>query len=81
MMVKLNEKSEKFRIYYSKFWVRLLDRILIGKRTKDVKSMFAKAKYVRKVGVVLAVMLVGGFLVAVHFLQDTVDQGLHRQRR
>jgi len=71
MMVKLDEKSEKFRIWYSKGWVRLLDRILIGKRTKDVKSMFAKAKYIRKVGVVLAVILVGGFFAAVHFLQDS----------
>jgi uncharacterized protein (TIGR03546 family) len=69
MMVKLDEKSERFRKYYSKFWVRLLDRFLIGKRTKDVKSMFAKAKYIRKVGVALAVILVGGFLVAAHFLQ------------
>jgi uncharacterized protein (TIGR03546 family) len=69
MMVKLDEKSEKFRAYYSKFWVRLLDRFLIGKRTKDVKSMFVKAKYVRKVGVALAVILVGAFLVAAHFLQ------------
>jgi len=74
-MLKLNDKSEKFRKYYSKFWVRLLDRILIGKRTKDVSSMFAKAKYIRKVGVVLAVLLVGGFLAGVHFLQGTIIKG------
>ncbi len=74
-MLKLNDKSEKFRQYYSKFWVRLLDRILIGKRTKDVNAMFAKAKYIRKVGVVLAVLLVGGFLAAAHFLQGTVVKG------
>jgi len=72
MMVKLDQKSEKFRIWYSKTWVRILDRILIGKRTKDVKSMFAKAKYIRKVGVVLAVLLVGGFLVGVHLIQDSM---------
>jgi len=71
MMVRLDEKSDKFRRYYSKWWVRFLDWLIIGKRTKDVKSMFAKAKYVRKVGVALAVVLVGGFLVAAHFLQDT----------
>jgi uncharacterized protein (TIGR03546 family) len=74
-MVKINEKSERFRKYYSKFWVRLLDRILIGKRTKDVHSMFAKAKYIRKAGVVLAVLVVGGFLAAAHFLQGTVVKG------
>ena len=72
MMVKLDEKSDRFRKYYSKFWVRLLDWIIIGKRTRDVKSMFAKAKYVRRVGVALAVLLVGGFLVAAHFLQGTM---------
>jgi hypothetical protein len=55
--------------------VRLLDRILIGRRTRDVNSMFAKAKYIRKVGVVLAVLLVGGFLAAAHFLQGTVVKG------
>jgi uncharacterized protein (TIGR03546 family) len=75
MMVKLDEKSEKFRMWYTKTWVRILDRILIGKRTKDVKSMFAKAKYIRKVGVVLAVILVGGFFAAVHFGQDAAMKG------
>lgn len=74
-MLKISEKSEKFRVYYSKLWVRLLDRFLLGKRTKDVHAMFAKAKYVRKAGVVLAVLLVGAFLVAAHFLQDTVVKG------
>ncbi len=69
MMVKVDQKSERFRKYYSKLWVRILDWVIIGKRTRDVKSMFAKAKYIRKVGVALAVILVGGFLVAAHFLQ------------
>lgn len=71
MMVKLDDKSEKFRTYYSKIWVRILDRLLIGKRTKDVKAMFAKTKYIRKAGLVLAVIVVGGFFAATHFLQDT----------
>ncbi|MBN1509565.1 MAG: hypothetical protein JW955_22140 [Sedimentisphaerales bacterium] len=71
VMVKLDEKSETFRKYYSKFWVRFLDWLIIGKRTKDVKSMFAKAKYVRKVGAALAILLIAGFLLAAHFLQDT----------
>jgi uncharacterized protein (TIGR03546 family) len=75
MMVKLEEKSDKFRIWYSKWWVRILDRILIGKRAKDVKSMFVKAKYIRKVGVVLALILVGGFFAAVHFGQDAAMKG------
>ena len=71
MMVKLDDKSEKFRKWYSSTWVRILDRLIVGKRAKDVKSMFAKAKYVRKVGVALAVILIVGFLVATHFIQDT----------
>ena len=75
VMVKVDEKSERFRKYYSKFWVRILDWFIIGKRTKDVKSMFAKAKYIRKAGVVLAVVLVGGFLAAAHILQGTALKG------
>ncbi len=71
MMLKLDEKSEKFNKYYSKAWVRILDRLLLGKRAKDVKSMFTKTKYVRKAGIVLAVLLVGGFFGVSHFLQDT----------
>jgi uncharacterized protein (TIGR03546 family) len=71
-MLLVSEKSEKFRAYYSKLWVRILDRILVGKRTKDVHGMFAKAKYIRKVGVVLALLVVAGFLAAAHFLSDTV---------
>lgn len=71
MMLKFDEKSETFRKWYSHTWVRILDRILIGKRTKDVKSMFAKTTYIRKVGVALAVLVIGGTLVAAHFLKDT----------
>ncbi len=71
MMVKVDEKSEKFRVWYSKTWVRLVDRLLIGKRAKDVKSMFVKAKYIRKVGVVLAVIVLGGFFAVTYFLQNT----------
>lgn len=71
MMLKADEKSEKFRTYYSKTWVRILDRLLIGKRAKDVKSMFVKTRYVRKAGVVLAIIVVGAFFAAAHFLQNT----------
>jgi uncharacterized protein (TIGR03546 family) len=71
VMLKVDEKSEKFRIFYSKTWVRILDWILIGKRVKDVKSMFVKTKYIRKAGIVLAIIVVGGAVVAAHFLKDT----------
>ncbi|MBN1972106.1 MAG: hypothetical protein JW787_00595 [Sedimentisphaerales bacterium] len=71
MMLKIDEKSEKFRIWYSKTWVRILDWILIGKRVKDVKSMFVKTKYIRKAGVVLAILVIVGAFVSAHFLTDT----------
>ena len=71
MMLKIDEKSEKFRIWYSKTWVRVLDWILIGKRVKDVKSMFVKTTYIRKAGVVLAVLVIAGAVFAAHFLKDT----------
>ena len=71
MMLKVDEKSETFRKFYSKTWVRILDRILIGKRAKDVKSMFVKTKYFRKAGIVLAVLVIAGGIVAAHYLKDT----------
>jgi len=73
MMLKLEEGSEKFRIWYSKGWVKLLDRILIGKRAKDAKAMFtAKAKIIRKAGVVLAVLVLGGAAAATILVKDNV---------
>ncbi len=73
MLLKLEEGSEKFRIWYSKGWVRLLDRILIGKRTKDAKSLFtSKAKVIRKAGVVLAVLVLGGAAAATIIVKDNM---------
>ena len=72
MLLKVEEGSEKFKKWYSKTWVRILDRILIGKRTKDAKSLFTvKTKIVRKAGVAFAVILLLIFGVATHFLKDT----------
>ena len=72
MMLKLEEGSEKFKKWYSKTWVRILDRILIGKRTKDAKSLFTvKTKIIRKAGVAFAVILLVIFGVATYFLKDT----------
>jgi uncharacterized protein (TIGR03546 family) len=71
MMLKVDHKSETFRKWYSKTWVRILDRVLIGKRTKDVKEMFVKPKYIRKTGIVLSMLVVAGFLVMANFLQGT----------
>jgi len=71
-LLKVEENSEKFKKWYSKTWVRILDRILIGKRTKDAKSLFTvKTKIVRKAGVAFAVILVLIIGGATHYLKDT----------
>jgi uncharacterized protein (TIGR03546 family) len=72
MILKAEESSEKFKKWYSNKWVRILDRILVGKRAKDVKALFtAKTKIIRKAGVALAVILLVICGVAAHFLKDT----------
>jgi len=71
MMLKAEEKSEKFKRWYSKTWVRILDRILIGKRAKDTKALFTvKTKIIRKAGVAFAVILVVVFGAAGYFLKN-----------
>ena len=71
-LLKVEEGSEKFKKWYSKTWVRILDRILIGKRTKDTKALFTvKTKIIRKAGVAFAVILLVIFGVGTHFLKDT----------
>ncbi|MHC4436710.1 MAG: DUF2062 domain-containing protein [Planctomycetota bacterium] len=72
MMLKAEEGSEKFKKWYSNKWVRILDRVLVGKRAKDTKALFtAKTKIIRKAGVAFAVILLAIFCVAAHFLKDT----------
>jgi len=72
MILKAEEKSEKFKKWYSNKWVRILDRILIGKSAKDVKALFtAKTKIIRKAGIAFAVILLVIFGVVTHFLKDT----------
>lgn len=72
MILKAEENSEKFKKWYSNKWVRILDRVLIGKRAKDTKALFtAKTKIIRKAGVAFAVILLLICGVAAHFLKDT----------
>ena len=71
-LLKFEEGSEKFKKWYSNRWVYILDRILVGKRTKDAKSLFTgKTKIIRKAGVAFAVILLLIFGVIAHFLKDT----------
>lgn len=72
MLLKLEDGSDKFIKWYSNRWVRILDRLLIGKRTKDAKSLFtAKTKYIRKAGVALAVLLLAVFVIATILIKDS----------
>lgn len=71
MMLKFEENSEQFKKWYSKRWVRLLDRVLIGKRTKDVKALFTvKTKIFRKAGVVVAVVVLLVSAIAAGLIKD-----------
>jgi hypothetical protein len=72
MLLKLEDGSDKFKKWYSQRWIRILDRILIGKRTKDAKSLFtAKTKYIRKAGVALAVILLAVSAIATTIIKDS----------
>lgn len=65
------EGSEKLRIWRSKGWVKLLDRLLIGKSTSDVRAVLKRRpKLVRLPGVILAAVLLGGSAVGLSFVQD-----------
>ncbi len=70
-MLKFEGNSEAFKKWYSNKWVWTLDRILIGKRTKDAASLFTKKTvYVRKAGVAIAVILVVAVAGASMLVQD-----------
>jgi len=72
-LLKFEEGSERFRKWYSNRWVRILDRVLVGKRAKDAKSLFtAKTKIIRKAGVAIAIVILGGSAIAMHFVKDNM---------
>jgi len=71
MLLKFEEGSEKFKKWYSNRWVRILDRLLVGKRTKDAKALFtAKAKIIRKAGVILAVLVLAISAIGATLVKD-----------
>ncbi len=46
--IKLEKNSEKFNAWQEKKWVRVMDRIVLGKRAKDAQATLAvKTKFVR----------------------------------
>lgn len=70
-LLKFEEGSEKFKKWYSNRWVRILDRALIGKRTKDTNALFtAKTKVIRKAGVAIALVILAGSAAAVIVVKD-----------
>ncbi len=71
-LLKFEEGSDKFKKWYSNRWVRIMDRLLIGKRTKDAKSLFtAKTKYIRKAGVALAAIVLVGSVIVTYLIKDS----------
>ncbi|HUS72458.1 MAG TPA: hypothetical protein VMY06_05270 [Sedimentisphaerales bacterium] len=72
MLLKFEEGSEQFKKWYSNRWVRILDRLLIGKRTKDAKALFtAKTKIVRKAGAVIAALVLVVSAIATTLVKDS----------
>ena len=69
----LEEKSDTFKKWRDRRWVRLLDWLLIGKGTGDVRgALQRKPKYVRKTGIVLAVVLLVASGIAIQMVRDDV---------
>ena len=71
--LRLETKSEKFGLWQQKRWVRVMDRIVVGKRAKDAKATLEiKTRYIRKGGVILAVLLGLVFGAGAFFFKDSV---------
>ncbi|MCH7917089.1 MAG: hypothetical protein IIC50_03785 [Planctomycetes bacterium] len=71
--LKLQGKSAKFEAWQNQGWVRLLDRIVVGKRASDAaKALAAKTKPLRTGGVILAVILLLCFGLGATFLKDRI---------
>ncbi|MCF7954940.1 MAG: hypothetical protein K9M75_03970 [Phycisphaerae bacterium] len=73
--IKLEEGSEAYKKWTSKKWVRIIDRILIGKKTKDVKAvMESKSPLFRKAGLVLVSIPILIFMGIGLFGQDKMGE-------
>ncbi len=71
MWIRFEDRSEKLRKFQSKSWVRVLDRILIGKSAKDVRGVLtAKPKIIRKAGVIFAIIVVIASAAGLSMLKD-----------
>ena len=71
--LRLEQNSEKLRAWQSKKWVRVLDWIMLSASAKDAKTaLAAKTVYIRKGGVILAVLLLVIFGVISLFFRNEV---------
>jgi uncharacterized protein (TIGR03546 family) len=71
MWIRFEDRSEKLRKFQSKSWVRILDRILIGKSAKDVRGVLtAKPKIMRKAGVIFVLLIMILSAVGLSMLKD-----------
>lgn len=69
--VKLEEGSEAYMKWTSKKWVQIIDRILIGKKAKDVRAVIeSKSPLFRKAGLVLVGVPILLFVGAGFFVKD-----------
>jgi uncharacterized protein (TIGR03546 family) len=66
----LEENSETFRKWHSNRWVRLLDRVLVGKRTKDLRAVLKRRpKIIRIAGVAVAAVSIIASVIGVQFVK------------
>ena len=71
--LRLEANSEKLRAWQGKGWVRVLDWIMLSASAKDAKTaLAAKTVYIRRGGVVLAVLLLVIFGVISLFFRNEV---------
>jgi hypothetical protein len=71
--IRLETNSEKFNAWQQKKWVRIMDRVVVGKRAKDAQATLqVKTKYIRKGGLILAVLLFLIFGAGAFFLKGTL---------
>lgn len=76
----LEEGSEALRRWQAKWWVRGLDRLLFGRRTKDVRGVLTRRpRLVRWPGVVAAVLLLGICGVGLYAIKHGAAAGLIAQ--
>ncbi len=68
--LSFEENSDAFRKWHSNRWVRLLDRLLIGKRAKDVSAVLKRRpKIIRLAGVAVAVAVLLVSAIGLYFVQ------------